>query len=51
MLDHDAAVVVDDGQQLTQFVRRCLNSPTTPPRSASAPKRSCQRNWERPSAR
>ena len=27
MLDHDAAVVVNDGQQFTQFVRRCLEEP------------------------
>ena len=27
MLAHDAAVVVDDGEQFTQFVRRCLEEP------------------------
>jgi 3-deoxy-D-manno-octulosonic-acid transferase len=27
MLDRDAAVVVNDGDQLTQFVRRCLEQP------------------------
>ena len=27
MLDRDAAVVVGDGEQLTQFVRRCLAEP------------------------
>ena len=27
MLAHDAAVVVDDGEQFTRFVRRCLEQP------------------------
>ena len=27
MLDHQAAVVVADGRQLTRFIRRCLEEP------------------------